>query len=561
MNTRLIHTLLIVFTIFWVSFANAQQVTISPKLEKKFEKTYEKAIKKGKDTYGAYHSKSVKEENEYCEYLRKKGFIILGTGSDFTFIEDKLIEDYVCRKHTSHPYEDFKKDCYFHYFSEWSMEPECWGSSFIRALGEFKGFKISWLGDVINGNIEGKGIGFYRNNYEFYIIKDSEFHHGFPTTNGIITQIKYERYSNKYNFITEKKYSLKLGCIPMNNTGISIIQGRGLCSSDALTRKASIAFYGEYCATLPENERFALDDNAYYNIKSTYDVDFYMGAFPNGRHIQEVAQWMTNGPEGFRLHQKETIDNAIKLTQTFIKEKMNGSSDLLNMNNINPIIARINEIDNDNERLLKRASFYAEDIKNNLTDDKDAQDKAQLFYDYMDILNGFYAAHSSLDINKCVEEDWWGQIFNPNPRTTYTVSSHGREVKSLFEKAGKTILKRIDDNHFDEYDLLVEAYDYIYSYYSSFIKAVNGKLEMENKGHVREKLSNNSLKDYKFENGELVITLQNNDQYRFRKSEGKWKYSSGNTVLLMPTSVTCNSVEEAIKEAEKMNRDFWNRGK
>ncbi len=561
MNTRLIHTLLIVFTIFWVSFANAQQATISPKLEKKFEKTYEKAIKKGKDTYGAYHSKSVKEENEYCEYLRKKGFIILGTGSDFTFIEDKLIEDYVCRKHTSHPYEDFKKDCYFHYFSEWSMEPECWGSSFIRALGEFKGFKISWLGDVINGNIEGKGIGFYRNNYEFYIIKDSEFHHSFPTTNGIITQIKYERYSNKYNFITEKKYSLKLGCIPMNNTGISIIQGRGLCSSDALTRKASIAFYGEYCATLPENERFALDDNAYYNIKSTYDVDYYVGAFPNGRHIHEVAQWVPNDFEGFRIFELETLDNVIKLIQTYVKAEMHGGSDLIDASIKKPSPYTMDRINNENEKLLKRASFFAEDIKNNLANDKYALEKVQSFYDYLDILNGFYAVQKSSDISSCIDEDFWGQIASSNPNTTYTLSRLGRLVKSSYEESGKAILKRIDEKHFEEYDFLIETYDYIFNHYSSFIKSVNGRLQMENNSHVRQKLSSSTLRDYKIEDGELVITLQNNDIYRFRQSDGKWKYSSGNTIIVLASSIAYNSIEEAIRGAEKMNREYWEQGK
>lgn len=554
MNTRLIHALLIAFAILCVTPTMAQ-TTITPKLEKKFEKTYEKAIKKGKDTYGAYHSKSVKEEGEFINYLKGKGLFIIKASYEVDFTEGNSIEDYVCRKHTSHSYDEFKKDCHFYFFSEWSMEPECWGSSYLRVRGELKGYKISWLGDVVNGNIEGKGIGVFRNHNKFYIITDCEFHHGFPITKGIITEIKYG--PDKYYSISENVYRLKVGGI----SGISDIQGRGLCSSDALTRKASTAFYRDYCAALPEKERTEFDETEFGRIKGINDVEVYMGAFPNGRHIQEVTQWMTNGTEGFRVFQKKTIDNAINLTQTFIKEKLNGGSDLLDINKMIPINEDLSNLKNENERLLKRASLFYVDINKNLTNDKDAQEKAQLFIDYMNILNGFYAIHYSLDLDKCVENDWWGQIIDPNPRKTFILSSYGRDVKTAFEIAAKTINKRIEEKHIEESDLLYGAYDYIYNYYISFINAVNGKLEMKNTGHAREKLNSNSLKEYKFDNGELVITLQNNDQYRFRKSEGKWKYSSGNTVLLMPTSVTCNSVEEAIKEAEKMNRDFWNRGK
>lgn len=544
MNTRLIHTLLIAFAILCVTPTMAQ-TTITPKLEKKFEKLCDKAIKKGKDANGAYHTKAVKAEEEeaLCKYLRNRGFIVLEQWGELTLIES--IEDYICRSYTSHPYEDFKKNCYLHYYEQFPTTDK----------GMFKSFEACWFGNVVNGNIDGKGSGFFRIDNDFFIIVDGDFSYGFPSSKFKIGHIYYDYNSNKYSHLIGINDRMMLYDI------LYAVENRALGSADALTRKAAIAYCGNHTASLPEKERFALDDNAYYNIKSTYDVDYYVGAFPNGRHIHEVAQWVPNDFEGFRIFELETLDNVINLIQTYVKAEMHGGSDLIDASIKKPSPYTMDRINNENEKLLKRASFFAEDIKNNLANDKYALEKVQSFYDYLDILNGFYAVQKSSDISSCIDEDFWGQIASSNPNTTYTLSRLGRLVKSSYEESGKAILKRIDEKHFEEYDFLIETYDYIFNHYSSFIKSVNGRLQMENNSHVRQKLSSSTLRDYKIEDGELVITLQNNDIYRFRQSDGKWKYSSGNTIIVLASSIAYNSIEEAIRGAEKMNREYWEQGK
>ena len=553
MNSKLFRTLLITVAFLCVTPTMAQ-TTFSPKQVKKYEKAYNKAIKKGRDSNGAYKARLKYDEHiPFCKYLKQKGLFPVSTSFGIIFIEDEFIEDYVCKTHMSHSLEEFTKNSFYHY-SNWKMVVEGWGSVYATRKGEFRRHKISWLGNVVNGNIEGKGIGFFREDDVFYFMTNGEFHHGFPITDVDITQIKYDIKRNAY--IVESKKSIKLAKEDNDN-----ILYRGLYGSDPLTQKAAIAYYKDYYAGKAEKERSELDENTYNNIKSKIDVDFYIGAFPNGRHSQEVSQWVPNNYAGFRAHQQETIDQAFELIQTYINEKMNGGSNLLEMETTKPISGEISKIKDENERLLKKASNFSTDIKNNLANDKHVEDKVQRFYDYLDILNGFYAIKNSFDVRSCVGVDLWDQIISPNPKTTYTLNRKGREIKSLFEKAGKTILKRIDEEQFAEYDLLEQTYEYIYKYYSSFIKSINGQLAMENRQHVSEKLSSSSFKEYKFEDGQLVIELENGDVYRFHQSEGKWKYSSGNTAKVFPGAIGYNSIADAIEEAERMNRDYWNRGR
>ena len=71
MKTKLIHALIIAIACFCVMPAVAQ--TAVSKSDKKFEKIITKAIKKGRDSYGAYHTKvKYNDRKAFWQYLVQK---------------------------------------------------------------------------------------------------------------------------------------------------------------------------------------------------------------------------------------------------------------------------------------------------------------------------------------------------------------------------------------------------------------------------------------------------------------------------------------------------------
>lgn len=568
MKKNLIHTLLIAVA-FSCVMPTIAQTTFSPKKLKTFEKLYKKAIAEGRDSYGACHknkSISSKDREGFREYIKQKGCVNLFDG---TFIEESLLTDYVCKKYASCSYEDFTKDCYYHY-NDWTMEP---AKSIIYGgrtewitynyKSGLKSHKISWHGNVVNKNINGNGVGFFRDGDSFYIMKNGWFRDGFPFSDVKIIQIGSDgSVIQKLNMPAIGNYQKLL----RDKDNIDKFLTEGFYGSpDPLTRKAALALYKDVYDEMYDNAKWGdamlskLEESVYNGIASTNQVDFYASVFPNGRHIQEVAQWILYDHAGFRAHQLNTIDKAIDLAQTYTKEKMNGGSDLLEMQTTKPSSDDISTIKNENERLLKKANDYARDIKESRANDKDAQDKVQRFFDYMDILNGFYAARNSLDIGSCVGKDFLYEVLYGGANV-YCLNGKGSKIKELFEKALKTINRKFD-GHYEEYDLLNQTYDYIYKYYSSFIKAVKAEVSMQNRQYLSGKQNNSSFKEYKFKDGRLVIELNNGDEYTFSESKGKWNLSSGKTDRLFPGMISCNSIQEAIAKAEELNRDYWEHGR
>ena len=585
MNTKHIHKLLFIIAIFCVTPCTSQ-TKIPPKYAKQCEKLFKKAIKNGRNSEGVYELKVKSVTNSTAalfipglsllgragnynwearkympEYLRPKGYSVITmghSGGDMTFIETDKFDDYICRKLTSLPYDSFKNNG--NYISQdWSLDSKFLWAYDERRKAPTTTHSIYWSGNVANGYIEGEGVGFIKDGYDYYVFNNGTFRHGFATTDVDVKRIKWKgeiTENGQWKYIELDEKSTKIG--QRSESEILSL----LSNTNLKLKEAAIGYYKDYHASLSKEKRDKLDEKAFINIKNQIDLDFYVGAFPNGRHIQEAVEWKSANYEGFRVYQQETIKRSVELIQTYIKEKINGDSNLFEMKTTQPRTNDMSDIENENERLLKRSYDFAKDIQKNLADDNNAQDKAQSFFDYLSILNAFYAVKKSFNYTNYVEEDFWGNILSPNPKTTYTLTSKGREIKSLFENAGNIIDKRINDNHYGESDLLLKTYDYIYKYYSSFIKNVNGELTMKNKLHVHEKLSGSSFKEYRFDKGELIITLQNGDKYYFRTSEdGKWKYSSGKTRLVLPSLSGYNSIEDAIKRAEEMNRDFWNSGK
>lgn len=548
MNTNRLFAILLLSFLSMVGFAQ--------------EKLYKEAVAQGQQANGAYllQNKKLKTYTigECIDFLVSKGYYI----GNYEFEEVNRYGEhmYLTKSMEFIPPADFDKYVFLSLCDQNIQFNQLKKGSML--IKKYEGYywhyylfnNVLWSGAINNGMLEGKGVGLIIKGRSYELISGS-YTHGFPNSE-----------------ITVKK-------IDLNNSDGHIEKDRILGSSyDAVDEGKLLSDYWSSRTAANEKKYLAqyffndypnkvkLLETACQKVKSlNISNDENFKTFDIGREFimlyEELFKYdpqsvLPKAKDMFRKPGLETLDKAYSLIHRYVEEKMNGGSSLFDMTSKKPVSS-----ENENDRLLVRASVFAKDLKKYFADDKSVQAKVQRYYDYIDILNGFYSIENSFDIRSCVGEDFWEQVINPNPKTTYRLNGKGREIKTTFETAGKTILRRIDENHPGEYGFLMQTYENIYNYYSSFIKAVNGQLSMQNNQHVSEKLGSSSFKEYKFENGDLVITLQNGDVYRFRQSEGKWKYSSGNTAKVFPSVAGYNSVADAITEAEKMNKDFWERGR
>ena len=192
MKTKLIKSLLICIVIFFVTPC-LSQTNIPPSIEKKCEKILNKTLKGGANEYGVYCVTVKGKAGGYMvDYLKQKGYATITKTLywNFEFVEEKELENYICKKFLSCTFNSFKKDCYYHYY-EWKFPGGTLFDPNVERLSEetVNTLPIWWNGKTNGKRIEGAGVGIIRVGGVFYILENGTFVDGFPTKNVSVRKI------------------------------------------------------------------------------------------------------------------------------------------------------------------------------------------------------------------------------------------------------------------------------------------------------------------------------------------------------------------------------------
>ncbi len=325
-------------------------------------------------------------------------------------------------------------------------------------------------------------------------------------------------------------------------------------TAGGLTQADYYSIYHDY-ADLTREEINALDDSVFGRVAVITDLEYYMKLFPAGRHIDEVRN-LYSGGTGEGLYRKQIAS----LRNDFVTEMRAAISGMTYGTNPSvfdysgyPLIGTIISGDSKDSKL----AYYkviCSNLKKQYTDNRDVQAVIETTENYIHIIDGFWAVENSKDMEACVGRDFLQSIITP--LTSVTLTSQGKEVKSRFESALKTI-EFLEGEDWEDM-LLLDTYLYLYDIYADYIKKVNGELISKNESVNRRERDNSVLWEYKFDDdGCLVIILKNGDSYSYEMKDGYWRLKYGNHIAGTKVDYFHRTVQSAITASEQMDYEFW----
>lgn len=327
------------------------------------------------------------------------------------------------------------------------------------------------------------------------------------------------------------------------------------CSKDPDESALDIADYleifGDY-GLWDEQLILSKEEECFCQIAEKNRIDYYVRAFPMGKHIEEVRQWAED-KSAWEQYKITVIADMVKELKSYLEDE--SLLDYCGVYSHNKNYITLNKVDMDLPARFNHAKKFVMELVASPDNSAVLKMNINALKGYITVLNGLWCAyHTSFD---CQPKKWFTYSILASDRNPYVLSDLGKWMNEQYQLSINTLtssnLPLPAERKSAITSFLASNWDEFSNVANDFYKGItqsyrDKKIDNAVAGDIRTNFSDDGTI--------CTVILKNGDKYEFYKHFNAWCFKSGLHVST-PSSMGVETVEEMIDLAGKLNKEYY----